>query len=43
MSRTYIPKKLRQKVTEQALHRCGYCLTAEKIIGVRREIEHLFP
>ena len=29
MSKSYIPKVLRQKVADQAQHRCGYCLTAE--------------
>lgn len=43
MSRTYIPKTLRQKVAQQAHHRCGYCLTLEKIIGAPMEIEHLVP
>lgn len=43
MSRTYIPKVLRDAVTAQARHRCGYCLTAEAIVGTPMELEHLIP
>jgi hypothetical protein len=43
MSQTYIPKHLRERVTAQARHRCGYCLTAEAIVGTPMEIEHLIP
>ncbi len=43
MSRTYISKELRQRVAEQAHHRCGYCLTAEAIVGAPMELDHLIP
>jgi hypothetical protein len=43
MSRTYIPKALRDKVAAQARHRCGYCLTAEVIVGTPMEVDHLIP
>ncbi len=43
MSRTHIPKALREKVAAQARHRCGYCLMAEAIVGVSMEIDHLIP
>jgi hypothetical protein len=43
MSRTYIPKALRDRVAVQARHRCGYCLTAEAIVGMPMELEHLIP
>ena len=33
MSQSYIPLELRQRVAEQARHRCGYCLTSEAIVG----------
>jgi hypothetical protein len=39
----YISKALRQGVTEQARHRCGYCLTSEYIVGTPMEIEHIVP
>ncbi|HHJ07215.1 MAG TPA: HNH endonuclease [Anaerolineae bacterium] len=43
MSRVYIPKKLRERVAAQAKHRCGYCLTAESIVGTPMEIDHIIP
>jgi len=43
MSRTYIPVALRRRVSEQARFRCGYCLTAEAIIGAPMEVDHLIP
>ena len=43
MSETHIPKALRRRVTEQAKHRCGYCLTAEYVVGMPMEIDHILP
>ncbi len=43
MSRTYIPTDLRARVAVQAGYRCGYCLTAEAIVGTPMEIDHLIP
>ena len=43
MSAGFVPKSLRQRVAEQALHRCGYCLTTELLIGAPMEIEHIIP
>ena len=43
MSQTYIPKELRERVSVQARRRCGYCLTAETIVGTPMEIDHLIP
>jgi 5-methylcytosine-specific restriction endonuclease McrA len=43
MSRSHIPKLLRERVSEQARHRCGYCLTAEAIVGTPMEVDHLIP
>lgn len=43
MSTVFIPKSLRQRVAEQARHRCGYCLTTELLIGAPMEIEHIIP
>jgi 5-methylcytosine-specific restriction endonuclease McrA len=43
MSQTYIPKVLRERVAEQARYRCGYCLTAEAIVGTPMEIDHIIP
>jgi hypothetical protein len=43
VSRTPIPKALRQRVAAQARHRCGYCLTAEAIVGTPMEVDHILP
>ena len=43
MSSAFVPKALRAKIAEQAHHRCGYCLTAETIVGTPMEIDHLVP
>lgn len=40
MSRSRIPKALRAKVAAQARYRCGYCLTAESIVGTSMELDH---
>lgn len=39
----YISATLRQRVAEAARHRCGYCLTAQKISGAQMHIEHIIP
>ncbi|MFL5803426.1 MAG: HNH endonuclease [Roseiflexaceae bacterium] len=43
MSKSYIPKSLRELVAEQARHRCGYCLTQEGIVGTPMEVDHIIP
>src|SRR5262245_9317297 len=43
MSQTYIPKALRDRVAAQARHRCGYCLTAEAVVGAPMELDHVIP
>ncbi|MBU0677986.1 MAG: HNH endonuclease, partial [Verrucomicrobia bacterium] len=43
MSRSYIPKALREQVAADARHRCGYCLTSSNIIGTPMEIDHIIP
>jgi hypothetical protein len=43
MSQTHIPKDLRERVSRQACHRCGYCLTAEAIVGAPMEVDHIIP
>ena len=43
MTRTYIAKWLRDRVAEAARHRCGYCLSAESVVGTRMEIDHIVP
>jgi len=43
MSQAHVPKALRRRVTEQAKHRCGYCLTSEYVVGMPMEIDHILP
>ncbi|HEY7349978.1 MAG TPA: HNH endonuclease [Ktedonobacterales bacterium] len=43
MSKAYISKALRLRVSEQARFRCGYCLTQEELTGTPMEIDHIIP
>lgn len=43
MSRSRIPKNLRERVAAQSRYRCGYCLTQESVIGTPMELDHLIP
>jgi hypothetical protein len=43
MSQTYISKAMRARVSAQARHRCGYCLTSEMVVGMPMEIDHIIP
>ncbi len=43
MSRPHVPEALRQRVADQAGHRCGYCLTHEQIGGYSMFLDHLVP
>ena len=43
MSKTYIPKALRERVAAQGRYRCGYCLTQERVVGVPMDVEHIIP
>jgi hypothetical protein len=43
MTSDYVPKSLRERVAEQARHRCGYCLSSEEIVGLSMELDHLIP
>ena len=43
MSRTPVPRRLRERVARQAQNRCGYCLADERYFGTDFEIEHVLP
>jgi 5-methylcytosine-specific restriction endonuclease McrA len=43
MSPRNISAALRQRVAEAARFRCGYCLTAQRIIGPLLAIDHFIP
>jgi hypothetical protein len=38
-----IPRALRERVAEEAQHRCGYCLTDQGVSGAQMHIEHIVP
>ncbi len=43
MSRTHVPARLRERVADQAQHRCGYCRSLEALTGSPLVIDHLIP
>lgn len=43
MSQKYVPKALRELITNQAKSRCGYCLSQQVILGFPMEFDHLIP
>jgi hypothetical protein len=43
VSDTYIPVEIRNRVRDQAGHRCGYCLSPQRLVLGRLEIEHIIP
>ena len=43
MSVARIPADVRRRVAEAGRYRCGYCLTAQAIIGPLLEIDHVIP
>lgn len=43
MSQTYIPAELRRSVAAASRYRCGYCLSAQDIMGIRLHVEHIIP
>lgn len=43
MSIAYISVALRKRVSQQAHHRCGYCLRSEELMGMPMTIEHIIP
>jgi hypothetical protein len=43
MSRTYIPKAIRERVAREARYRCGYCQTQQKNIGLPMHVDHIIP
>jgi len=38
-----ISKALRDRVAKEARHRCGYCLTDQRVSGAQMHIEHIIP
>ncbi len=38
-----VPKELRARIAAEAQHRCGYCLTDQRLSGAQMHIEHILP
>ncbi|WP_437672300.1 HNH endonuclease [Sorangium sp. So ce131] len=38
-----MPAALRERVSRQAGHRCGYCLSSQELLGMPMTIDHLLP
>jgi len=43
VSRGAISADLRRRVADTARHRCGYCLTSQRVVGPLLEIDHIVP
>jgi hypothetical protein len=43
MGRVYIPVDLARRVREAARNRCGYCLSPQRLVMARLQIEHIIP
>jgi 5-methylcytosine-specific restriction endonuclease McrA len=43
MPRDYIPADVEDRVRKVARHRCGYCLSPQRLVMARLEIEHIIP
>jgi HNH endonuclease len=43
MPRRKIPPQVAERVREAAGHRCGYCLSPQRLVMARLEIEHITP
>ena len=38
-----ISKALRERIAAAAQHRCGYCLTDQRVSGAQMHVEHIIP
>ena len=43
MPRDYIPVELDRRIRAAAGNRCGYCLSPQRLVMARLEIEHIHP
>jgi hypothetical protein len=43
MSVADIPHAVRQRIRESAWERCGYCLSSQRYVMAKLEVEHLIP
>ncbi len=38
-----LPESLRQQVFDRAAHRCEYCLTSRRVVGMPLVVDHVLP
>jgi 5-methylcytosine-specific restriction endonuclease McrA len=43
MARSYIPIDIERRVRKDAQNRCGYCLSPQRLVMARLEMEHIIP
>jgi hypothetical protein len=43
VSAARLSAELRRRVTETSRHRCGYCLTSQRVVGPLLEVDHIIP
>jgi 5-methylcytosine-specific restriction endonuclease McrA len=43
MPRESIPAELDRRIRAAGRHRCGYCLSPQRLVMARLEIEHIVP
>lgn len=43
MARIKIPKSVKQQVRQAAQNRCGYCLSPQRLMMSRLQVEHIIP
>jgi hypothetical protein len=43
MSAAKVPDSVRRRIAVQAEYRCGYCLTSERLTGIRLSFDHIIP
>ena len=43
MPRRKLPAEVERRVREQARDRCGYCLSPQRLVMARLEVEHIVP
>jgi hypothetical protein len=43
MTESRVPLSLRRQVAERARYRCEYCLTQQRLTGIKLTIDHIIP
>src|SRR5437763_10222225 len=43
MTRRAIPAEIDRRVRDAARNRCGYCLSPQRLVMARLEVEHIIP